>query len=57
MFDIREQQVILLNSEWNDFFNFMFFQNGDGSDESILNGPNQLDKERNMMVDDPKWQG
>ncbi|OXA55452.1 probable serine/threonine-protein kinase ndrD isoform X2 [Folsomia candida] len=22
----------------------------------IVNGPNQLDKERNMMVDDPKWQ-
>jgi len=26
-------------------------------EDGILNGPNPLDKERNMMVDDPKWQG
>lgn len=25
--------------------------------EDTINGPNQLDKERNMMIDDPKWQG
>lgn len=25
--------------------------------EETVSGPNQLDKERNMMIDDPKWQG
>lgn len=28
----------------------------ENTDEGI-SGPNQLDKERNMMIDDPKWQG
>jgi hypothetical protein len=32
-------------------------QNQELPEPEVINGPNQLDKERNMMVDDPKWQG
>jgi hypothetical protein len=31
-------------------------ENQDG-ETSAVNGPNVLDKERNLMNEDPKWQG
>ncbi|CAG7819741.1 unnamed protein product [Allacma fusca] len=42
VFDIRELQLMQSQQE--------------NAEEPVLNGPNQLDKERSMMVDDPKWQ-
>lgn len=32
-------------------------ENPDGDANSTPNGPNVLDKERNLMNEDPKWQG
>ena len=32
-------------------------ENPDGDANATPNGPNVLDKERNLMNEDPKWQG
>lgn len=32
-------------------------ENTDGDVSGNTNGPNVLDKERNLMNEDPKWQG
>lgn len=32
-------------------------ENPDSDANSVTNGPNILDKERNLMNEDPKWQG
>lgn len=32
-------------------------ENPDGDGNASSNGPNVLDKERNLMNEDPKWQG
>ena len=39
------------------FFLQLMQSQQENAEEPVLNGPNQLDKERSMMVDDPKWQG
>ncbi len=71
VYDIRELQVevcllhkLIINlycifiQQIKCVYNFVcFLQNPEQIEPEILNGPNQLDKERNMMVDDPKWQG
>lgn len=59
VYDIREIQVNSLSTQppSSPYIHPLLLQNQEKLEPEVVNGPNQLDKERNMMVDDPKWQG